>query len=194
MSTLPYPPLPSSDDLAEDYLNRELRNPRSTAWPVLLSDEYATQTHRVLASFREQIDNTFTHRNADMAAVRARFTAGEIDSIELARHRADYEEWKRRAQNFRTLVEQRYRQAADAGNARRGYDLANRMRDVLLTLAEAVMEHRERVDDEYEPTVEDRILWARLSTLRVPAEARPETLEEAAARERSKRPAVVMSQ
>lgn len=190
MSTLPFPPLPSSDDLAEDYLNRELRNPRSTAWPVLLSDEYATQTHRVLASFREQIDNTFVHRNAAMAEVRARFTAGEISRVELARHRADYEDWKRKAQNFRTLVEQRYRQAADAANARRGYDLANRMRDVLLTLAEAVMEHRERVDDEYEPTVEDRVLWARLSTLRVPAENRPETLEEAAGRERLRRPAV----
>jgi hypothetical protein len=176
--TPPYLPLTDFDDDAEYYITQALRSANDQAWTGLLSPEYALQTHRVLASMIDVLNSTYTYRNAELSKSRRRNAAGETTSEQHRQVLTEHEDWARRASHFRTLVDRRYRQAADAANARRGFTLATDILEVLLVLGDAVMQHREQVSSEREPTQADQLLWLRLSTLQVPAVARPLTLEE----------------
>jgi hypothetical protein len=184
--TPPYLPLNDFDDDAEHYIEQALRRADDQAWTGLLSPEYAPQTHRVLASMIDVLNSTYTHRNAEKSKAGRRHTAGEITAEQYRQTLTEHDDWARRASHFRTLVDRRYRQAADAANVRRGFALATDMLEVLLVLGDAVMQHREQVSSEREPTQADQLLWLRLSTLQVPAAARPQSLEENVMQRRSR--------
>jgi hypothetical protein len=159
---------PEDDQVGRRIVDAQLRHPDETVWAQLYSDTYARQTHRILGTVEDATVSSLTHRGEDIAAARARFLRKEITAAQGAQLADDYGEWKKRAIHVLAITRERKRFAADRANKLRGFDWGRDVLDTLRTLAQAVAEHQAASEAAgIEPEPHDRLLWLRLSTLRV---------------------------
>jgi hypothetical protein len=162
---LPYPP--DDDANARTHIINEITDPRPERWRAMTTDTYLLQTYRVLVAIERDIHAGFATRKAEIADVRAKFTAGEISDAERRTKVDEYNTWKKTNLNCQLATEQRRRQIVYRVRALHG-DLAyEQVRDTLLTLARAVDAHRHTLPAERGPVRADRILWTRLATLQM---------------------------
>ncbi|MFD0200494.1 MULTISPECIES: hypothetical protein [Saccharothrix] len=168
--TLPYE---SDDDQAADrYINAALRSRDAEAWRLLASDARVEQTDRVLRAMLDRIAVARTHRTAERATARARALDGEISQAEYQRDAAEDATRATKAAHFETLVREHHRLIAAAARKLRGDDVRDELTDLVLALGTAIDAHRAAVlASGAEPSPADRALWARLTTLDVPATA-----------------------
>ena len=160
---LPYGP---EDDIAAyDVVSNEVKWPNQDRWLAMTTDDRVLQTHRVLRAMIRTTEVTFTHRNAELAAVRARFTAGEITDSDRRQAVQEYEEWKASAANFRAKALARRDQIAHRVRQLGGDEALHATWSALRTLAVAVADHQTTIREHREPTAADRLLWLRLDTL-----------------------------
>lgn len=163
---LPYGPF--EDDHAKTHIEDDLRSHDRNRWKAMISDTYAEQTYRILNAIADEVGVTFSRRNADLRAIRADFVAGRVTDAQRAAAVQDYEYWKCAAVTFRSKVQERLAQLAHRVRQLRGEVGLRRAADALITLANAVAEHRATVEANYRPTEADRVLWARLNLLTYP--------------------------
>jgi hypothetical protein len=165
-----------SDGVAfQEFVAKRINSPEPRVWEQLLSPEWAGKTHRALVNLEVQFQKACTNRRVDLVDAEADLSAGAMTMDEFRDIRTDYQEWKARANRYhQSLI--RY-----MGLAKTALKTANRARsrseaelhyaalkDVLFDLVAAVEQHRQTVSDDYEPTVQDRLLWARLDLVRFP--------------------------
>jgi hypothetical protein len=159
---------PEDDQTGRRIIDAQLRHPDETVWAQLYSDTYALQTHRILTAIEDATRSSLTHRGEDIAAERARFLRKEITDAHWAQLADDYSEWKKRAIHVLTITGERRRFAADRANRLRGFEWGRDVLGTLRVLAQAVAEHQAASEAAgIEPEPHDRLLWLRLSTLRV---------------------------
>lgn len=164
---LPY--APDDDDAAEQYVNREIRHRNLDRWRAMCSDPYILQTHRILLGIDRKMDATFAHRNGEVRAARADYQAGDITNNARADIIQEYDLWKESALVFRSKVRSRREEILPRVRQLNGDNILATARSMLLALARAVADHQVTVERDYEPTVADRTLWARLPLLTYPA-------------------------
>jgi hypothetical protein len=165
---LPYGPQVDFDDDAEHEINQELRSPSRERWHEMTSDRYVEQTHRVLARIKRAVEVNISGRNAGLAELRADWKAGRIGQRDYQAGLADHAVWKTRTVMFQTKVEDRLAQTRGLVERVTGEGAFRDLFAVVATLAAAVEEHRAAVTTAGQVRPADRVLWARLATLRVP--------------------------
>jgi len=165
--TLPYKP--DDDQAADRFINTALRNPTADTWRHLASDLYVEQTARVLLAMLDRIKVSGTHRLIERDVARARLHAGEITQAEYSHDVAQDGERAKKTAHFEALVLERYRLLEHKVHELRGDTVRDELLDLVLALGTAIHSHRAAVLlDEFEPTENDRALWARLTALTVP--------------------------
>ena len=184
---LPYEP--DDDDAANVFIDAALRSQDLATWRALNAPEYVLQTHRVLRAMRGRVGLTFTHRNADIDVAKSKVRSGALAADEYAQLLDEFKRWKKSATVFQQMVSEQIGRTRDRARVVSGDDTLNDMRELVFALAMAVDEHRRRQDNaDYEPTEADRVLWARLVALSLPADGGRVPLSEVVRQARERKP------
>jgi hypothetical protein len=183
----PLPYGPGDDSSAEEYVRQILRRPGPVDWSALLAGDRVVQTYRVLRRIESRAAQIRVRHRETVALAGADRDAGRITAAQYADRYREYTAWRERAAVFDRVVQQYLDMAADRVRVVRGDVVADSLRDVLLTLAMAVAEHREaHAGDE---SLADTALWARLRILPWPTTSGTErrALADAVEAERARR-------
>lgn len=183
----PLPYGPDDDTAAEIYVREALRRSQRGNWPALLADNRVVQTYRVLRRIESGAIQTRVHHYEAIRSAEADRDAGLISAAEYAEKYREYTEWRQRSVGFDSVLRQYLDMAVDQVRVIRRDAVAESLRQVLLTLAVAVEEHRDAHAGE--ESLADTALWARLRLLPWPTAAGVErrVLADAVAAERARR-------
>lgn len=187
MMRKPLPYGPDDDTAAEIYVREALRRSQRGNWPALLADNRVVQTYRVLRRIESGAIQTRVHHYEAIRSAEADRDAGLISAAEYAEKYREYTEWRQRSVGFDSVLRQYLDMAVDQVRVIRRDAVAESLRQVLLTLAVAVEEHRDAHAGE--ESLADTALWARLRLLPWPTAAGVErrVLADAVAAERARR-------
>lgn len=183
----PLPYGPDDDTVAEIYVREALRRSQHGNWPSLLADDRVVQTYRVLRRLESAtVTIRVRHREAIKSAQADR-EACLISATRYAEKYQEYAQWRERSAVFDGVLRQYLDITADRVRVIRRDVVVESLRQVLLTLAVAVEEHRDAHAGE--ESLADTALWARLRLLPWPTTAGIEqrVLADAVAAERARR-------
>lgn len=129
------------------------------AWVELTDRSYVQQTLRILLQMKIELEGDFSRKLAE----RKNQKIGQVE----------YLEWKSKAQYYYSILEDRIRytkQKMDSYGISPRKDIRHigDLYRAIESLVQAITDHKQDVEAEYEPTTEDRKLWLRLQTIRVP--------------------------
>ncbi|ANZ36024.1 hypothetical protein BBK82_08025 [Lentzea guizhouensis] len=187
MMRKPFPYSLDDDTAAETYVREALRRSQRGNWPALLADDRAVQTYRVLRRIESGAVQTRVHHREAIKQAEADRDADLISAAQYAEKYREYGQWRERSVVFDAVLRQYLDMAVDQVRAIRRDAVAESLRQVLLTLAVAVEEHRDAHSGE--ESLADTALWARLRLLPWPTATGAErrVLADAVATERARR-------
>lgn len=145
-------------------------------WEALLSPEVVDRTVGVLADLLRGVNLQVNTRREDLKTLQLKSVHGGQDDLAVFLDaKAEFDQWKRRVNGYRSLAERRFRQANTAARSakrtahnRHQAKNQDRHRAVASRLAIAVLRHREEsLDADIKPEPHDRDLWALLDELTV---------------------------
>lgn len=99
-----------SDDDFRELVTQQLhkRSADPEAWEALTSPNVVTRTHETLAALHRDVSGVMRTRKAEREMFRSEcFARGEAGRQEWYSSLKDYEDWRRRAGNFASLVQDR---------------------------------------------------------------------------------------
>lgn len=183
----PLPYSPDDDIAAVTYVREALRRSPHGNWPALLANSRVVQTYRVLRRIESGAIQTRVHHYEAIRSAEADRDARLISAAEYAEKYREYTEWRQRSVVFDSVLRQYLDMAVDQVRMIRRDAVAESLRQVLLTLAVAVDEHRDAHTGE--ESLADKALWARLQLLPWPTTAgvKRRVLADAVAAERARR-------
>lgn len=183
----PLPYGPDDDTAAEIYVREALRRSQRGNWPALLASNRVVQTYRVLRRIESGAVQTRVHHYEAIRSAEADRDADLISAAEYAEKYREYTEWRQRSVGFHSVLRQYLDMAVDQVRVIRRDAVEESLRQVLLTLAVAVEEHRDAHAGE--ESLADTALWARLRLLPWPTAAGVErrVLADAVTAERARR-------
>lgn len=176
--------LPVTHDPEDDAAARVLivdqlfaEDENESVWNLLTAEPYVLQTDRVLRQIdceaQEQLGLSRTSalniqtrlRNKEISKSQAGQLT-EAQAVLTSQANRIRQRCNRRRIQLEPTLKRLRSQERDTGLARERKALL----DTVIILAQAVSDHRLRVEQDYEPENHDRLLWARLSTLSIPRE------------------------